>query len=260
MIADDKLAFYNWCRLNDFTSPKTQNAAIYTGDQLLPAVLKRRSGRGGTGYKLLLTREDAEIATHQISNSDAWIIQEYIEGVDIAVNVVCKNGEILSYFTQQCIAQRNRFGPQIITKISNKPSKYLDLAGKVFERLNWNGPAVLDMREEKGTVHLLEINSRFGRAVQAGLGIGVNLPATLVDSAKQGPHKITKEREFVYPSELFQDPRLLFSIKFLRGHRFSSIWLTASDPGPFIAGRFSRVNNTEPIAISAQDLRVRAEQ
>jgi carbamoyl-phosphate synthase large subunit len=53
---------------------------------------------------------------------------------------------------------------------------------RLFASLKWRGPLELEMlRDENGTLHLIEINPRFPAWIYLSHGVGRNLPAALLE-------------------------------------------------------------------------------
>ncbi|MCC5821686.1 MAG: ATP-grasp domain-containing protein [Phycisphaerales bacterium] len=237
-LVDDKFKFYNWCASNEICTPRTWNVDILQRAVDYPLVVKKRTGSGGKGYFLIKDRESALIAYDKIGeDSRSWMVQDFVSGTDLSVNAACVEGRVIAFFTQTCVSQRGTLGHQSVFLVSHQDNNVSSIAKSVLEQLSWHGPAVLDFRVNSTNAYLLEINSRFGRGVEAGLGVGVNLPAKLVGAECKKPNKKTlSEREFAYPSVLAKNPKMFFSAQMISGYRFSSFESVLRDPVPNIVG------------------------
>lgn len=108
-----------------------------------------------------------------------FIFQRYIEGSDLTVNVIAKNGEILDFTIQETPNKTDK------TFVSGDEFEFKSdeqafvLVKKAIHLLNWNGIACFDLRRNKDTdkIYILEINGRFWASLVAAFEKGgINFP------------------------------------------------------------------------------------
>ncbi len=146
-----------------------------------PVLLKPVYGSGGENIQKYNSPEEIKSAVNLNNDSRSYIVQEYIDGYDIDCNVVCTDGQILTYTIQQPLGVEKGFSPKIDKlKFVHDPS-VIDLVKKTMNHLNWSGVAHLDLRycSQTGKLYLIEINPRFWQSLLGSLSVGVNFPHLL---------------------------------------------------------------------------------
>ena len=188
--AGDKGAFARRLREAGIDQPETAllEEAVTSGVDWNAGswIVKRRRGRGGLGARRLTSGAELDRFA-STAETDAWIVQRFVEGSDVAVNAVVRDGRLVAWFTQEGLATLGAFGPQTRMRISLARDEAVERAERVLAALGWQGPACVDFRREAGTGRLvcLEVNPRFGRALLCGLAAGVNLPLALLGRFEQ---------------------------------------------------------------------------
>jgi len=141
-----------------------------------PLLFKFPSGVGGEGIKKFTHVDELETYLTESEFSEEVLCQEYINGRDICISVLCKNGDITAYTIQQCLIENPKtYAPSLaIEFVQNE--RVLDEAAGLLKLLNWQGVAHIDMRinDETGDVYIIEMNPRFWESLMASLAAGVN--------------------------------------------------------------------------------------
>ena len=114
-----------------------------------------------------------------IDPNDKYIIQNYINGYDIDMSVLCKNGKILAYTIQKGMINRNAdsfespIGIQFLFE-----EKILNIIAKTMTVLNWSGVAHIDLRYDSNEddFKIIEINPRYWGSLEGSKKVGVNFP------------------------------------------------------------------------------------
>lgn len=214
--ATDKWLFYE--RLCEFDIPQPLTVPLekaleahdfWASVASSGAVLKRRHGYGGLSARHISKPDELE-SYLKSTEKDRWILQEYVEGVDLAVNFVSKSGNFIAWFVQEAISTLGQFGPQMHMRISTERTAAVAAAERVVDALRWEGPGCVDFRIEKRTSQLLcfEINPRFGRAVMLGAMAGANLPLAAAGRPLQNVE--AQVTEFEHLSNLYRSPKRFF--------------------------------------------------
>lgn len=96
-LAADKFETKNCLRNNDINTPDFSSLAKpYDIDALeskLPMVFKTPGGQGGSGVKIALSKEDIE---DFIKSNENVFFEEFVEGVEVSVEVLRWNGDAVS--------------------------------------------------------------------------------------------------------------------------------------------------------------------
>ncbi|MBU4535353.1 MAG: ATP-grasp domain-containing protein [Euryarchaeota archaeon] len=131
-----------------------------------PAVLKQATGQGGLGIKIALSREDADNYFEQYQNA---IVERFIKGIEISIEVLCWNGEAIA-LTPVDKGETTLQGTHPLNKIKRAPAqiKNLDnekirvLAGDIVHKLGASGTIDVDFIFDpiKGELNALEVNTR----------------------------------------------------------------------------------------------------
>ena len=118
--------------------------------------------------------------------SDArWVVQTLIEGYDLGVNVLCRDGRIVAATVQHAIkASSTPFGPAVGIEFRDDPLA-MDVAERLIRQLGWCGVANIDMRFDarRNIPLVLEFNGRYWNSVLGSLNAGVNFPLLACEMA-----------------------------------------------------------------------------
>ena len=163
------------------TFPIEKETDIKSLDLSYPILLKPRIGAGGIGIEFI----DSEARLlNVLENEDGekycgkYIIQEYAEGEDIDMSVLCLDGEILAYTIQQPIKkEKSSFSFGKVIELKNDAGIY-DLGKTLFSSLNWSGVAHVDFihDEKTGLTNMIDFNPRYWGTLIGSIVGGVNFP------------------------------------------------------------------------------------
>ena len=171
------------------------------------------------------------------------LLQDYLQGSDISLNVLCRDGEILAHTIQSnTIRMYPRFGAAAGMHFL-RDDAVMEMGRRLMSALRWNGVANLDMIRcsSTGKVLLLEVNPRFWSSLMGSTHAGVNFPLLAVRCALglAVPATDYQEISFVDKSIVFEEfGRNLLGRPRLPRFRFrnSSLASVVNDPKPVIAG------------------------
>jgi len=145
-----------------------------------PALLKPTMLGGGFGIVKVEKRSDLERAWNdeRLIKGCRYILQSYVSGIDLCLQVFCKGGEILRYTVQKSLLlSENHFGPQRIMEFA-EDNGILELGRRLVSTMGFEGIGCIDFRIDVlgQTQKILEINPRTGQAILGSLVAGVNFP------------------------------------------------------------------------------------
>lgn len=141
-----------------------------------PLLFKLPSGVGGAGIRKFSDQSSLTDYLHSNPPDEAILCQEFIEGRDICISVLCCDGEISAYTIQQCLIDNPKaYAPSLAVEFVHNDNVYTE-AARLMKLLNWQGVAHIDMRlhEASGEVYIIEINPRFWESLMASVAAGVN--------------------------------------------------------------------------------------
>jgi carbamoyl-phosphate synthase large subunit len=135
-----------------------------------PLFIKPRDGSGSADAFKINSKEELYFYSKRIENI---IIQEYLDGQEYTVDCLADmDGNLLS-----CVP-RLRLGTKAGVSIKGKIVKNKDIeniAKKISGKLKFNGPFLFQLKEKKGKLMVLEINTRFGGGMPLSVMSGPNI-------------------------------------------------------------------------------------
>jgi predicted ATP-grasp superfamily ATP-dependent carboligase len=184
-IARNKWLMTELARKYDVPVPQsvlvTLDAAFYQQLSHLeyPVLLKPAIAQGGRGIRRF---EDSSSLKKFLKEQDKeqfeskYLVQNYIPGSTLGLNVLCREGEILAYTIQKYVIFKGFEPPTAIQFIEQ--DDVLEHGRKLVSALGWSGFANIDMRHDSrnGQVKLLEVNPRCWATLLGSLVVGVNFP------------------------------------------------------------------------------------
>jgi D-aspartate ligase len=136
------------------------------------------SSGAGKGIGRLESLEGLAAFFSKQSSGERWIVQTFIEGHDVDVSVLCRDGEIVAATVQHAIKTSSKpYHWAIGIDLRIDPSA-LDVAERLMRKLGFSGVAHIDMRFDarRKTPLVLEVNARYWRTVLGSLNARVNFP------------------------------------------------------------------------------------
>jgi D-aspartate ligase len=209
----DKWHFY--CFINEQGFPSVPSVLIDEPEEIIsepslidsieyPALLKPVLLKGGLGIVEVKKQSDLQQAwkDKRIRKGYKYLLQSYIPGTDLCLQVFCKDGKIVAYTLQKSLLNKNNhYGPQKIMEFI-KDGEVLDLGRRLVSAMHWDGIACIDFRIDTrdGTNKILEINPRFGQAVLGSLVAGVNFPLiACLDALNMEYHNQYRTIKYAHP-------------------------------------------------------------
>lgn len=225
----DKWLLYQQLKKTGLPCPKTLDLSEVNPNQLdlrslsFPVLIKPKWEIQGGGKGILKFMEAATLEAYFEKGFEKgpYILQEYFQGVDLGVNVICKQGRILATSIQiGTLFETEDFRPQIGLKMIHEEEVH-DSIVRLMEALNYTGVAHIDFLydpESKKFV-VLEINPRYWLTLQASLFAGVNFPELYCKTVAGQPFEKPRYEEIDYfdlkalktKPGLFLNPRVLWT-------------------------------------------------
>ncbi|MFD2203314.1 ATP-grasp domain-containing protein [Shivajiella indica] len=185
-LVTNKRLLAEFCIKNEIPVPMSWklsefNKELQVNDvQLFPTIIKPECGNGGKNIQLIKSKEEYLEIDFESLNKDFgdYFVQEFIEGYDIDMSVLCMNGQIKAYTIQKALlGRKSKFAAAAgIEFLENNELK--KVVEKLMLQLCYSGIAHLDLRFDKKTneYKLIEINSRFWGSLLGSTKAGVNFP------------------------------------------------------------------------------------
>ena len=134
-----------------------------------PIIVKPIELAGGKGIKKInsLLEVQQYLATSHADNQLPLILQEYIDGYDICLSVLAKQGEVIAWTIQEGLPHYLKFF---------QDDAVLDLGKRIISFYNFTGIANFDLRVDRNNnqAKIIECNPRIWASVEASLWYGVN--------------------------------------------------------------------------------------
>ena len=135
-------------------------------------MLKPLEKMGGHGIQNITAK--SKIPNIKLKND--FILQEYIKGFDIDMNVLSEDGIILAYSIQKgYIFSKLEYKAALGVEFLDVKNLY-DEVEKVILELKWSGFAHIDLRYDGNQYKIIEINPRVWNSIEASEKVGVNFP------------------------------------------------------------------------------------
>jgi len=159
----DKYAMYEYLNENNINTIKSYiNLELFYEDFHegligFPCFIKPRFGSGSFGARIVYSKKELEF----YFSYDSMIIQEFMEGVDINVDIYvdCYSLEIISLFAKQKLQSKIGGACRVLSYKDNRLDEFIRKINKIFE---FHGPADIDLFYQNGSYFITEINPRFG--------------------------------------------------------------------------------------------------
>lgn len=161
-----------------------------------PLMIKPKTGWNGSKITKIENKEKYQEEVKKIISKEKYIIQDYIDGYDVDMSVLCKNGNILAYTIQKgFIKGLSTYAPPRGIEFLYNEELY-KVVEKMMKNLEWSGIAHIDLRydEIEKKFKVIEINPRFWGSIEASKMVGVNFPYLYCLTTLGIEYKIPKYR------------------------------------------------------------------
>ena len=195
-IGTDKLKTFEFCDRFDILHPKTwiirdvDHARSISTEASYPLVLKHTRNLGGSrGVRFIGNVGELVEAYEYLSelraDSSPILAQEYVPGLLFDAVTVARDGECPQVFTSARKLMYPVSGGVTCVSVSTRSEELKRTARKIVGELKWNGPLEMEFKLDSrdGRFKLIEINPRFPAWIYLSVGVGRNLPITLLQLA-----------------------------------------------------------------------------
>jgi predicted ATP-grasp superfamily ATP-dependent carboligase len=146
-----------------------------------PILVKPYMAWGGEGIRRFDTIAEFEAFLTEYGRecfNNRYIIQTFLNGYVVGLNILCKEGKILAHTMQRGIIPNTQKWAAAAAIQFVRQEGVLETAQKLLTALNWSGFGNLDMffDTDDNQVKILEVNSRFWGSLRGSYVAGVNFP------------------------------------------------------------------------------------
>jgi len=168
-----------------------ENCAELIDEHPLPAIVKPCSSvnAGSTISKHFVRKVETrdgfrEYASQLQDDGSGFVVQAWVEGSGVGVEVLADRGEILFAFQHQRLHETSGYGSTYRQSVPVE-AELLDAASRMLAELDYTGVAMVEFRrsERTGQWVLLEINGRFWGSLPLAVAAGANFPYYLFQLA-----------------------------------------------------------------------------
>ncbi len=209
----------------------------------MPALVKPRTSGNGEGISKYADRAKLEeLVALNLHFFDGYMIQEYMDGIDVDCSMLCRDGIILAHTTQKSLYMSAKpYQPAEGIEFVHD-AQVLELAERLAKTLHWNGIIHVDMRRRaaNGEVEIIEINPRFWGSIQGSLHAGVNFPllACFAGTGREIPP--TQYQDIKYMNAASMMKRIWRKLPVTNLIRETNFLSTLKDPLPNLMKLFGR--------------------
>jgi glutathione synthase/RimK-type ligase-like ATP-grasp enzyme len=166
--------------------PHPPTVVVTAGDSIrdkivalqFPVLAKPPLCTGGIGIARFDNQKSLTAFLAARPSVERWVLQAFLEGHDLGVNVLCMDGRILAATVQHAIEPAAEpFGSAMGVEFRNDPAA-MTVVERLVHELNWSGIANVDLRfdAEHNVPTVLEVNGRYWLSLLGSLNAGVNFP------------------------------------------------------------------------------------
>jgi carbamoyl-phosphate synthase large subunit len=180
-ICNDKLLTARHLRAAGVAAALTWTPGEPEETASFPLFVKPRNGRGGIGAFAARKAEELAFFTRYV---DRPVIQEYLEGPEFTIDMLCDQGTPLAIVPRERVVIRAGVMDRGRTV---RDKALIRLAEACAAALPFHGPVNIQCRYLRGVATVFEINPRFSGGIPLTIAAGADFPRMLVDRALGRP-------------------------------------------------------------------------
>ncbi len=203
--ASDKKQTYELAQELDIPTIKMYSLEEYE-HITYPAVVKNvhsivwNQGKSSSGSASFVFSKDELRDTYfriEKETGELPLVQEFIQGEEYGVEMVCDSGSIVACFVHKRIRSLSPRGGAAVVKETALETPEIVLmrtyAEALVTKLMWHGPIMVEFKinNKTGGVLLMEINGRFWGSLPLALAAGIDFPMLTYLLGKNTLHSIT---------------------------------------------------------------------
>lgn len=177
-ICNDKHRTSLHLRQHGVPSAASWLAADLPADQPMPLFVKPRGGRGGIGAFAVRTARELSFFLEYVENP---VIQEYLDGPEYTIDMLCDRGRPLSIVPRERVVIRSGVMDRGRTVRSQS---LIELGRACAACLEFHGAINIQCRVVAGVPVVFEINPRFSGGIPLTIEAGADFPRMLVQLAQ----------------------------------------------------------------------------
>jgi len=227
-----------------------EEARILSTELPYPVLLKPRISNSGEGITAVSTVNELLTALGRVKEMP--VIQEYIEGEDLELTILCVHGEPIAGSTY--LSLRNTplpYGPPVAC-LSIKDDSLMNIGKDLLKKLGYHGVAHMDFRRDRrdGQPKLLDFNARIAGTNEISTVTGIDLAHLqyLITAGERVEpcfeFEVGKEFRWIFPGELrhlAQTPDKWKTIKKLIKWKNVKMGISITDPMPHLSMVFDGI-------------------
>ncbi len=174
-LLHNKVSFAQFAAAKGLPHPKT--FIVHNFDEMIaidisfPCLVKPAQSEGGNFDQYAQKNREAYLAFGRANTRFPLIVQEFVPGKDLGLNILAQNGKVIAYTMQE------NDGPDKMKFFHS--DDILKIGEQLVQAAHFEGAMNIDLRLDTrdGTFKLIECNPRFWNSLYASTSIGVNFPA-----------------------------------------------------------------------------------
>ncbi|MHB1287247.1 MAG: arsenate reductase/protein-tyrosine-phosphatase family protein [Leptospirales bacterium] len=167
---------------------------------------------GDTGHNLsaemIRNRSGLEEAVTRLTKICPVLLQEYVPGEGVGIEVLCDKGEVVLEFAHKRVHELPLTGGGSSYRVSiESPGPLRDASRKLLGRIGWHGLAMVEFKVEGDRFWLMEVNGRVWGSMPLALSAGADFPRFYadLDLRFQRPRLSIPPRIGLYQRKLYGD-------------------------------------------------------
>tara|TARA_B110000238_G_scaffold199479_1_gene246673 strand:+ start:224 stop:1879 length:1656 start_codon:yes stop_codon:yes gene_type:complete len=139
------------------------------------------------------------------------LVQKEYKGYGVGVNILAKEGDIISYTVHKRIHEPNDGGGSSYRKSIELDPILNEYCKKLCKAINYTGVLMIEFKKSSGIYYFMEINSRFWGSLELSLNSNVNFPLDMLKLFKDGNVNIAKYIPNRYSRHFYKDVGWVFN-------------------------------------------------
>lgn len=132
--------------------------------------------------RLISSQEELERMLEVLSPFGDVLIQKYVPGIGIGIELFCVNGEILLSFAHRRIHEYPLTGGGSTYRVSiPMPQTLFEQSSRLVKAIRWTGVAMVEFKSDGKESYLMEVNGRFWGSLPLSVRAGADFPKAVVE-------------------------------------------------------------------------------
>ncbi|MHB1286627.1 MAG: arsenate reductase/protein-tyrosine-phosphatase family protein [Leptospirales bacterium] len=132
--------------------------------------------------RLVNSSDELEQVFALMSPFGGVLLQEYVRGVGVGIELFCVNGGVLLSFAHRRVHEYPLTGGGSTYRVSiEMPEALFKHASCMVKKAGWTGVAMVEFKVDGSHAHLMEVNGRFWGSLPLSVRAGANFPKAVVE-------------------------------------------------------------------------------